>query len=342
MRLRYSWLALLALGAPALAGTPQVLTPSITFSVHDEPVDGLGDSFNPTPFEGLIRTQSFRADRAFQEFDVSAFTGQTIVSATISGTVWVNNAFDNGVRTFDFSLYDGNGAADLSDYQVTATVVGSGQYHPPNDSNFSFSFDVTAEVQSLLSGGATFVGLRAEGTSNPNFPNILSGTDGKLEIDAGGAPPVTFFCPGDGTGTPCPCGNSGSAGAGCAHSANASGASIGFLGTPSVSGGTFQLTAVNAVPNKPGLFFEGTIQGGGGGGLVLGDGLLCASGVIDRLEIVFTDGVGAATSSIDIPTESGVTAGETRYYQYWFRDPVGGPCGSGFNLSDALSATWAM
>lgn len=331
--------ALVALSSLAFAGVPTVIAPSVVASIHDEPVDGLGDSFNASPFEGLIRTQSSRADRAIQEYDVSAFTGQSIGAATLSGRVAVNNAFDNGVRTFDFLLYTGNGAADLGDYQVAANVVGTGQYHPPNDSSFTFQFDVTAEVQALLTGGATFVGLRVEGTSNPSFPNILVAADCHLDIDAGAPPQVSFFCPGDGSGTICPCGNNGSGAAGCANSANASGASIGFLGAPSVAG-SFLLTAVGAVPTKPGLFFEGTAQANGGAGMVLGDGLLCASGVIDRLEIVFTDGAGAATSSIHIPTESGVGAGETRFYQYWFRDPDLGPCASGFNLTDALSATW--
>jgi hypothetical protein len=332
--------ALVALSTFASAGAPQVIAPSVVASIHDEPVDGLGDSFNATPFEGLIRTQSSRADRAIQEYDVSALTGQSITSATLAGRVAVNNGADNGIRTFDFLLYDGNGGADLGDYQVSANVVGSGQYHPPNDSSFTFQFDVTAEVQALLTGGATFIGLRVEGTSNPNFPNILVAADCHLDINGGSPPQVTYFCSGDGSGTACPCGNSGAAAAGCANSANANGASIGFLGTPSVAGGNFFLTAAGAVPNKPGLFFEGTAQANGGNGMILGDGLLCASGTIKRLEIVFLDGTGAAASSVDIPSLSGVMATQTRHYQFWFRDPSGGPCSTGFNLSNALSATW--
>ena len=42
--------------AAASVAAAQSLTPSVVFSVHDEPVDGQGDSFNGSPFEGLIRT----------------------------------------------------------------------------------------------------------------------------------------------------------------------------------------------------------------------------------------------------------------------------------------------
>ncbi|MCP3915209.1 MAG: hypothetical protein GY711_06620 [bacterium] len=163
---------LLVLAAPGAAQS--ALSPAVSFSVHDEPRDGVGDVFNAPPFEGLLREQSTREDRALQEFDVTAFGGASLANATLSGTVDVNNAFDNGVRTFDFLLYAGNGSADLADFQVAATSVGAGSYAPPADTSFDYSFDVTAAVQALLDGGASFVGLRVDPTSDPNFPNVLS------------------------------------------------------------------------------------------------------------------------------------------------------------------------
>lgn len=158
----------------AVAVRADDLLPVVVASIHDEPRDGLGDSFNSSSFEGLLREQSTREDRAILEYDVSAFGGSSITIATVSGRVSVNNSFNNGVRTFDFLLYDGNGQADLSDFQISATVVGSGSYHPPPDTFFDFSFDVTAEVQGLITGGATHIGLKVDCSSNPNFPNILS------------------------------------------------------------------------------------------------------------------------------------------------------------------------
>ncbi len=146
------------------------LNPVAVFSVHDEPVDGSGDSFNA--FTGLLRTQSTRADRAMQEFDVGAFAGFTVTSATISGQIFNNNAGGTFPRTFDFDLYSGNGAADLTDYQIASTKVGDASWasaSPP----LPFSFDVTAEVQALLDGGATHIGLKVIGTSSNLFPSIL-------------------------------------------------------------------------------------------------------------------------------------------------------------------------
>lgn len=330
--------SLLALAAPTFANNGPTIAPAVAFSVHDEPVDNLGDSFNASPFEGLIRTQSTRADRAMHEYDVNAFTGQAISAATISGRVSVNNSFDNGVRTFDFSIYDGNGAADLSDYQVAATVVGSGQYQPPVDSSFDYSFDVTAEVQALLLGGATHVGLRVEGTSNPNFPNILSASLGTLVIKLGPPANTTPFCFGDGTGSVCPCGNTGAAGAGCVNSAGSSGV-LTSTGSPSITGGGgFVLTAGGVVPSTPGLFFEGLTSLGNG--QLFGDGLRCAGGQITRLQVAVASAAGSSASSVDIPAASGVASGETRYYQLWYRDTAPGPCGQGFNLTNGLAVTW--
>jgi hypothetical protein len=159
-------------GAPLLADN---LTPVVVASIHDQPRDGLGDSFNAAPFTGLLRQVSTQEDRAIQEFDLSAYGGMTVTSATISGQIDVNNAYDNGPRTFDFLLYAGNGQADLSDFQIVGTVVGSGSYHPPIDTHFHFSFDVTLAVQGLLNSGAQFIGLKVDCTSEPNYPNILDG-----------------------------------------------------------------------------------------------------------------------------------------------------------------------
>jgi len=184
----------LLVAAPASADD---LLPTIKASIHDAPPDGLGDSFNTSPFEGLLRETSTQEDRAILEYDVSAFAGFTLTSATIAGTVFVNNAFDNGERTFDFLIYEGNGAAELTDFEIPADVVGSGSYAPPSDTSFDFSFDVLAEVQAIIDAGGDWVGLKVDPTSSPNFPNILDDeTTLSLEGEPGNDCPAD--CNGDG------------------------------------------------------------------------------------------------------------------------------------------------
>lgn len=96
----------------------------------------------------------------------------------------VSSAFDQGVRTFEFRPYTGNGAAELSDHSIAALLVGTGSYHPPGQTSFTYSFDVTSQVAALVAGGATWIGLRAWATSNPIFPNILDNAPHtRLSID---------------------------------------------------------------------------------------------------------------------------------------------------------------
>ncbi|MCB9913609.1 MAG: hypothetical protein H6828_00505 [Planctomycetes bacterium] len=43
---------------------------------------------------------------------------------------------------------------------------------------------------------------------------------------------------------------------------------------------------------------------------------------------------------MDLAGVGGVSVGETRYYQLWYRDPGGSPCGSGFNLTNGVRVVW--
>jgi hypothetical protein len=320
------------------------IVPTVIASVHDQPLDGAGDTFNATPFEGLIRTSASLEDRAIQEFDVSAFTGATLASATLSGTVYVNNAFDVGVRGFDFVVYGGNGAADLTDFQIAATLVGMGSYHPPLQSSFTYSFDATSAVQALITGGATWIGLRVQGNTNPNFPNILDNATSKLALVAASSI-GTPFCFGDGSGTACPCGNSGLAGNGCANSSFVSGAHLTATGNAGASAGTDTLVLTASNITGPGLFFQGTGTAAGGAGFPFGDGLLCVSAGIIRMGIVFPTGNSASYPGGLTPAPihvagAPIAAGDLRHYQCWYRDAVAFCAPDTFNLTQGLSVTF--
>ncbi len=278
------------------------LSPAISFSVHDEPPDGLGDSFNS--FSGLIRFQSTREDRAGQEFDVSAFTGGIVTAATLSGKVSVNNAFDNGPRTFDFLLYAGNGLADLTDFEIAAVKVGSGSYHPPSQSSFTYSFDVAAAVQTLLSNGATFIGLKVVATSNPNFPNILEASVSKLALDAStsGWTNVGFGLPGT-NGVPV------------------------LTGQGSLVVGTLaSLSLANAFPNA----VTALVIGAQNVMLPLFGGTLVPSPDV----VVFLPVGPAGTLVLAGNTPAGIPPGAAAYFQFWVPDPGGV---QGFAASNAIS-----
>jgi len=320
------------------------VAPTVRASIHDAPVDGVGDTFNATPFEGLIRRVTGQADRAIQEYAVAPFSGQPVLSATLTGTVSVNNAFDNGVRTFEFRLYAGNGVADLGDYSIPTTLVGTGSYQPPSQSSFAYSFDVTSQVAALLGGGATWIGLRVQASSDPNFPNVLdNGLTTRLSIVVS---PTTGsgFCFGDGSGAACPCANASAVGAnqGCLSSLGIGGESRAD-GLASVSNDGLTLRGAS-MPNASALYFQGTSTLAAGAGTAFGDGLRCAAGTIIRLGTKANvagasqyPGVGDSKVSVRglVPAPGG-----QRYYQIWYRNAAAFCTSSTFNLSNGRSIVW--
>ena len=164
-------------------------------------------------------------------------------------------------------------------------------------------------------------------------------SEGRVEKPA--VPVGTPFCFGDGSGTLCPCLNLGLPGNGCENGTFFGGCRLSAFGDPSVSGDTVVLAAASSTPGQPGLFFQGDADVNGGNGVTFGDGLRCAGQSVVRLEIVAADGGGAASSAGAIAASGGVSPGQTRRYQWWYRDPVLTVCGTGFNLSNGLRITWA-
>lgn len=149
------------------------------------------------------------------------------------------------------------------------------------------------------------------------------------------APVGIAICLGDGSGFACPCGNDGNLGEGCANSTGA-GARLIASGQAVVGADSLQLVALGARDETTGIFLQGN--------LVLGspfrDGILCVTHETFRLEVVSLDENGAGGTSVEISVEGNVFAGDTRVYQFWYRDPATGPCGTGSNLSGAVQVQW--
>ena len=171
--------------------------------------------------------------------------------------------------------------------------------------------------------------------------------DDTFTIEAVGAPcstPWTSSCAGDGSATTCPCANSGGAGRGCANSVDSAGARLQASGIASATG-TDTLTLTADGLSGPALFFQGTGPMNGGSGIAFGDGLLCVSGALTRLGIVFPTGGtasfpgGASASPVHV-AGGPIAPGDVRYYQCRYRDGATFCGPAGFNQTQAVSLTW--
>ncbi len=217
-----------------------------------------------------------------------------------------------------------------------ATLIGpTGQ---PTEYAQGMDFDWSSGILYAALFNSDFTSVFAEMDLSTGFANVLQDTT-PLSVEceiavksSGGSTIGTNQCFGDGSGSACPCGNPGANG-GCAN-ATGDGST---LGAESTAGGT--LNAGNAIPGQPGLFFQGDNSIGGGSGISFGDGLRCCGANVVRLGVVVPDGNGDASLG-DAQNLGGASAGDTKCYQYWYRNPNGSPCGAGFNLSNAVSITW--
>ncbi len=167
-----------------------------------------------------------------------------------------------------------------------------------------------------------------------------------------GEPGMAFG--GGGAGMICPCGNNNDGSstpllAGCDNGTYASGASMSASGTASVSNDSVVFVGQQATNSTFGVFFQGDNQALPGSPLGTNpNGMLQVSGGITRFETVLTDGFGACDTSgytQSISAQGGVSAGDTKHYQLWYRNtaanaPCSGGAGSGSNSSNGYTITW--
>ncbi|MCB9916417.1 MAG: VCBS repeat-containing protein [Planctomycetes bacterium] len=146
-------------------------------------------------------------------------------------------------------------------------------------------------------------------------------------------------CQGDAAGSICPCGNGGGEGGGCLNSTG-HGAALRATGSASLTLDDLAPRATWLPAGQSVLLFSGSASLQAAGGSVFGDGLRCAGGTLQRHGARVADAGGVAAWSPGLAVASGWSAGETRVLQAWYRDPVGGPCGGGFNLTNSLALTF--
>ena len=174
------------------------------------------------------------------------------------------------------------------------------------------------------------------------------GSGGSDDDDSGGCgghcDPTTPYCLAD--QSDCPCGNDDPA-AGCINGSG-QGALITGEGSASVTADDLQLTASGLPANTTVLFLAADAARRA----PFLDGLLCVGGPTSKIyrlppalnsgpsgAVTFGPGLIALSNTPAVPIVGGIVPGDTWYFQTFFRD-MGGSCGTGGNVSSAVSITF--
>jgi len=107
-----------------------------------------------------------------------------------------------------------------------------------------------------------------------------------------------------------------------------------WAGTSSVTSNDLTLIATGCPVNAAGIFYFGSTATQ----VVFGNGFRCITGSTIRLGVTNANLFGEAVEALDLyalPGGAQIQAGDTRRFQFWYRNPAAG--GAGFNLSDLLN-----
>lgn len=155
-------------------------------------------------------------------------------------------------------------------------------------------------------------------------------------------PKIRRFCEGDGAandGVDCPCTNGG-IGEGCDNGLGFGG-KLKATGNPSISNDTLVLTSTQIPMHSPGYFFGSTQATPMGTQNVIGSGLTCLLAPVRIQKIAMGGGSIPLAGAPSISVFMGLTAGETSYFQYWYRNNSG-TCISDANATNGVIVTWGL
>jgi hypothetical protein len=220
--------------------------------------------------------------------------------------------------------------------------ISSGGEHA-NDSGFE---------SCRVTGDGRFVVFASLGSNL--VPGDTNGTTDIFVHDRLGAPAFTSLCdPGVAGVIACPCGNPPSgAGRGCNNSASTGGASISAAGGTYLSSDSLVFTTSGEKPTATSVLLQGTSSPAAG--VVYGQGVRCVGGTLKRL-FTKTASAGSITApnfGAGDPTVSArsavkgspISAGQSRWYLVFYRDPVvlgGCPSSSTFNATQTGLVSWS-
>lgn len=288
-----------------------------------------------------------------------AFDIQSVAATLYGFAIGLGNSMSPGATMFDPVLPGTTVKRSISidDIAGLQSIYGA---LGPNKVQIT---DVTIALDQMTITGANFSSLENEvwftqsdagGTGEPvKLTNVASNGTMLTVTIPGGAGPGDVLVRNNGTGfenlsnawpvdiTPAgPCPSPSLYCSSMSNSAGFLGAEIGFIGNASIAANDLTLRCTLLPANVFGIFFYGDNQIS----TTFGDGLLCTNGNIKRLGVQATDSMGVVERSLDLtaaPFDSGsgqAIAGQSKNFQFWFRDVAGGP--AGFNTSNGLAVTW--
>jgi hypothetical protein len=178
----------------------------------------------------------------------------------------------------------------------------------------------------------------------PNVQPTSGGMDkaGRIEPTVGDA--GIAMCFGDGTGAMCKHRHQGDLGRGCENSLRTGGARLVADGMPRVSEDSVTFHVDGLPISTTVMYFQGTKAALGGFGYPFGDGIMCVSGSIRRLEVKrgnngFSAYPGPFDPSISVVGNVSVRD-PIRYYQVMYRDAGWMGTHTTFNLTNAWMVHW--
>jgi hypothetical protein len=319
--------------SPAIEAWP-TLEPGVVLSYAQIPGDGLiivgshATSLGGGVWHYEYAVHNMNSDRAIGSFSVPIPSGASITNVGFHDITYRNGDGLGGVNqtSTDWPASVGAGAilwaCETQGVNPNANAIRwQGTY------NFRFDANVAP------TNGSVAFGIWKTGS-----PGSMSAA---AEIPSG--PTTIAYCFGDGTGTACPCGNNSAVGAssGCLNSLGTPGTLI-TAGSASIGGDTFVLHG-SGMPDASALYFQGTLQVGGGTGAAFGDGLRCAGGTVIRLPLKTNAGGMSHYPAAGDPPISVIganVAGNVRTYQCWYRNAATFCAAETFNLTNGVQATW--
>jgi hypothetical protein len=274
------------------------------------------------------------AQSALRYFTAQLDGAQEVPPVTTNATGFGSFVMDTAANTLTYHVeFSGLTSAETAAHIHGPAPVGqnAGILFPlANGSPKTGTIAITDADEATFLGGQTYVNVHST-----NFPN--GEIRGQLQI----APIASAICLGQGFPASCPCQNSQfGSGAGCSNSAG-SGGKLEGDGFGSLTQDTLSLSATGLPPGAAVVLFQGTSAQSP---VPMGDGLRCAAGTLLRLKTTVADAAGSvafpAPGDPALGSIGGLAQpGADRFYQAWYADPAG-PCGTGYNVTNGVRATW--